>query len=221
VSAHAPGPGGLGAHHAGAGELPMFPLGSVLFPGGLLPLHVFEPRYRALVERCLAADRELGVVLIERGSEVGGGDVRTHVGTRARIVDAAATDDGRFHLLCVGLQRIAVSRWLPDDPFPRAETVALPDPGGEPPAGARDAMERLLRRALALSAELGDPAAPATVDLDPDPAVAAWQAAIVAPMGPADAQRVLEAPSAADRVALLTEVLSDQVSLLALRVAER
>jgi Lon protease-like protein len=82
-------------------------------------------------------------------------------------------------------------------------------------------MERLLRRALALSAELGDPAAPATVDLDPDPAVAAWQAAIVAPMGPADAQRVLEAPSAADRVALLTEVLSDQVSLLALRVAER
>ncbi len=199
----------------------MFPLGSVLFPGGLLPLHVFEPRYRALVERCLATHRELGVVLIERGSEVGGGDVRTHVGTRARIVDAAATDDGRFYLLCIGLERIAVSRWLPDDPFPQAEAVALPDTGGEPPAGARDAMERLLRRALALSAELGDPAAPATVDLDPDPAVAGWQAAIVAPMGPADSQRVLEAPGTADRLALLTEVLSDQVGVLALRVAGR
>ena len=55
----------------------MFPLGTVLFPTLILPLHVFEPRYRALVENCLAAPQpEFGVVLIERGSEVGGDDVR-------------------------------------------------------------------------------------------------------------------------------------------------
>ena len=64
----------------------MFPLGNVLFPHAQLPLHVFEPRYRALAETCLAGDGEFGVVLIERGSEVGGGDTRFSIGTVARIV---------------------------------------------------------------------------------------------------------------------------------------
>ena len=64
--------------------MPMFPLGTVLFPHALLPLHVFEPRYRVMTERVLKATREFGVVLIERGSEVGGGDTRFDVGTVAR-----------------------------------------------------------------------------------------------------------------------------------------
>ena len=77
--------------------LPMFPLGSVLVPGAVLPLHVFEPRYRALVRSCLdSGEPEFGVVLIERGSEVGGGDVRFDVGTLARIVQAGRFDDGRL-----------------------------------------------------------------------------------------------------------------------------
>src|SRR4051812_26706984 len=59
-----------------AKPLPMFPLGTVLFPHAVLPLHVFEPRYRALVETCLHSDGRFGVVLIERGYEVGGGDAR-------------------------------------------------------------------------------------------------------------------------------------------------
>ena len=69
--------------------LPMFPLGTVLFPSVFLPLHVFEPRYQELTRDCLAGDNEFGVVLIERGSEVGGGDARFDVGTVARIIEAA------------------------------------------------------------------------------------------------------------------------------------
>src|SRR5690606_29548107 len=99
----------------------MFPLGSVLVPGMVLPLHVFEPRYRALVRDCLAGDGEFGVVLIARGSEVGGGDVRTDAGTLARIVRVDEADDGRFAVVAVGLRRIRVVRWLDDDPYPRAE----------------------------------------------------------------------------------------------------
>src|SRR3954453_12623991 len=102
-------------------ELPMFPLGTVLFPSLFLPLHVFEPRYRELTRRCLEADREFGVALIERGSEVGGDDVRTAVGTVARILEATELDDGRWVLGTVGIRRIRVVRWLEDDPFPRAE----------------------------------------------------------------------------------------------------
>src|SRR5439155_458702 len=83
---------GSGRHRPGAAPreptvtvtpLPMFPLGTVLFPFVVLPLHVFEPRYRALTRDCLAGSGEFGVVLIERGLEVGGGDERFPVGTVA------------------------------------------------------------------------------------------------------------------------------------------
>src|SRR5438309_1339433 len=174
--------------------LPMFPLGTVLFPGVGLPLHVFEPRYRVLTRHCLDGDGRFGVVLIERGSEVGGGDVRHSVGTSARIVEAAELPDGRWVLMAVGTQRLRVTRWLPEDPYPRAEVVFLEEVA-TPAAEATDErakVERLLRRALALKAELGEPAPPATVDLDPDPSAAAFEAAALAPIGPFDAQRLLE-----------------------------
>ena len=153
-------------------ELPMFPLGTVLFPTMVMPLHVFEPRYRILARRCVDGDGELGVVLIERGSEVGGGDIRCMVGTRARLLQAVELDDGRWILGLVGVERIRVHQWLPDDPFPRAEVDPFPgEPAGPRAADQRDDLERTLRRVLALKAELGE-GAPATVDLvlDPDPA---------------------------------------------------
>src|SRR5947208_13497309 len=106
---------------------PMFPLGTVLFPHAVLPLHVFEPHYRALVETCLHSDGRFGVVLIERGFEVGGGDARFGIGTVARIVQAAQTEDGRWGLLTVGARRIKVDGWLPEDPYPKARVVDLPD----------------------------------------------------------------------------------------------
>ena len=112
-------------------ELPMFPLGGVLFPSMVLPLHVFEPRYRALVRDCLDGDGEFGVVLIERGSEVGGDDVRTDVGTMAHILQAEELDDGRWVVAAVGTRRLRVRSWLPDDPYPRAAVDDWPD---APPA---------------------------------------------------------------------------------------
>ena len=78
-----------------------------------LPLRIFEPRYVAMVASVLeGADNEFGVVLIERGSEVGGGDVRFGVGTVAKIV-SVERDDNLIVLLAVGGQRVEVMRWLP------------------------------------------------------------------------------------------------------------
>ena len=68
--------------------IPMFPLSLVLFPGQILPLHIFEDRYRTMVEEIIDKDREFGVVLIERGSEIGGGDTRKNVGTLAEIIES-------------------------------------------------------------------------------------------------------------------------------------
>lgn len=199
----------------------MFPLGSVLLPSTLISLHIFEDRYRALARHCMAGDRRLGVVLIERGSEVGGGDVRFDVGTRALIADAVELDDGRWILILVGEERVRVLRWLPDDPFPRAEVVVAEDRAAGPDAiGRRDELERVLRLVLAQKAELGDaPVGAAAADMSPDPATATWQAIGLAPLGPLDAQRVLEADGVAERLEMVIAMLEDEAAVLAQRLA--
>jgi uncharacterized protein len=90
-------------------DLPLFPLHTVLCPGIALPLHIFEPRYRRLVERCLADDAPFGVVLIREGREVG--PVPTtlaRVGTMAEIRESHPFDDGRFDILAVGTERFVI-----------------------------------------------------------------------------------------------------------------
>src|SRR4051794_2814499 len=164
---------------------PMFPLGSVLLPGMVLPLHVFEPRYRALVRDCLDGDREFGVALIERGSEVGGGDIRAMAGTIAEILQAEEFDDGRWALVAVGTRRVRVQGWLPDDPYPVAEVDDWPD---VPPRDLADADEAYrdrvaaLRRVLALAVELGAEADP-MVELSDDPVAGSYQIGVLAPLG--------------------------------------
>lgn len=200
----------------------MFPLGSVLLPGMVLPLHVFEPRYRQLVRDCTAGDGEFGVVLIARGSEVGGGDVRTEAGTIARILQADELPDGRFVVGAVGLRRIRVERWLDDDPYPRAEVVDWPEVGPDPGTDLDvDELGGRVRRAAALQAELGEPAVPVDLDLSADPVIAGYQAALAVPFGPADRQDVLCARSVVDRFALLHELLVDHITVLEARLAGR
>jgi len=200
-------------------RLPMFPLGTVLVPSAGLPLHVFEPRYRALVHDCLAGDREFGVVLIARGSEVGGDDVRTDVGTVARIADARELPDGRWAVAAVGVRRLRVHRWLPDDPYPIAEVEDWPDPAPGPDHGeALRSVVARLRRCLALAAEAGDLAAPATIELADDPVLAGHQAAAVAPLGPLDQQRLLSAASPDDRLEQLAVLLDDAIDVLQMRL---
>ncbi len=199
--------------------MPMFPLGSVLFPGMPLPLHVFEPRYKALVAHCLAGEPEFGVVLIERGSEVGGGDARTGVGTVARIVEASRFEDGRWAIGAVGTRRIRIEQWLPDDPFPRAEVADWPEVPGEITLNDLGAVVTRFRRVLALAAELGEPVPPATVELADDPGVAILQMTVATPFGPADRYDLLAAPGPVERLTLLAELVDGQAELLEGRAA--
>ena len=201
----------------------MFPLGTVLLPFAHLPLHIFEPRYRALVKDVLAGAGEFGVVLIERGQEVGGGDVRFGVGTVARIVQTAELPDGRWLLDAVGAERFRVTEWLGEDPYPLAMVEPIdepPDATGAEATERRNAVERLLRQVLALQVELGMPAPSAFRTLDEDPSVAAFEAALLSPIGPMDAQKVLEAETTAARLALVETLLADAKALLEQRIAE-
>jgi Lon protease-like protein len=204
-----------------AERLPMFPLGSVLLPWAVLPLHIFEPRYRVLMFDCTRADEpEFGVVLIERGFEVGGQDQRFGVGTVARIVEAGELPDGRWVLRAVGTRRIRVAEWLPDDPYP----VALVDDLSEPSWLDADQAHRIeaeaqVRRSLTLLAELGEAGPPATVELAEDPLVASWQLVAVAPLGSFDKQRLLETDQHGERMRMLAAMADEQATMLAYRLS--
>ena len=83
-------------------RLPLFPLNTVLFPGQLLPLHIFEPRYRQLIAECQKINQPFGVVLIRSGQEVGLNAEPHPVGTTAKIIQCEKLPDGRLNILCVG-----------------------------------------------------------------------------------------------------------------------
>jgi Lon protease-like protein len=204
-----------------AEPFPMFPLGTVLLPHGVLPLHVFEPRYRELVDAVLEReDPEFGVVLIERGSEVGGGDTRFGLGTLARVVDASRLPDGRYVLATVGTRRFRVRRWLPDDPYPRAELELLAErPAGPDDAPRAAAVARALRRVVALAAELGAQVGAVAPALPDDPVRAGWEAAGIAPIGPLDALEILRLDDPSERLDRIAGALDDVGDLLALRLA--
>ena len=187
-------------------ELAIFPLGSVLFPGMPLPLRVFEPRYIALLSSVLGeTEREFGVVLIERGSEVGGGDVRFNVGTVARIASVEIAE-GWIGLLATGAARFEVVRWLDEDPFPRAEVReldALEIDAATVPVLAE--AEALVRATLTRASEFVElPWSPA-IELSAEPAKRIWQVAGIAPLGSLDQFAMLRSRTAAELLARLVE----------------
>ena len=187
--------------------LGMFPLSAVLFPGAGLPLHVFEERYRALMARCLEADGEFGVVLITRGSEVGGGDERVGVGTIARIANVAELEDGRMLVVATGVRRVRVAEWLHDDPYPRALVEDLPDRNGTCAADVLDAAEGSVRRLRSLLSELGEvPALPHSLRISGDDDDVGWQLCDMAPLTSLDQQRLLMADGLEERMGLLVEL---------------
>jgi len=187
-------------------ELAMFPLGSVLFPGMPLPLRVFEPRYVAMLSSVLAqAPHEFGVVLIERGSEVGGGDARFGVGTVARVVRVEQAAD-LIVLVANGGARFEVVRWLQDDPFPRAEVRELPALElDESTVSGVSAAEAVVRATIARASEFADLPWPADVELSPDPAERIWQVAGIAPLNSLDQYALLRSRTASELLGRLLE----------------
>src|SRR5215467_4574263 len=109
-----------------ATTLPLFPLQTVLFPGGPLSLRIFEPRYLDLVRRCLKEQSPFGVVLILEGAEAGPVTTVAPIGTTARLVDFEALPDGLLGVVCVGERRFRVLRhWSQDDGLNAAEVEYL------------------------------------------------------------------------------------------------
>lgn len=185
-------------------EIPLFPLNTVLFPGGVLPLRIFEPRYVDLVRRCMREGTEFGIALIREGVEAGGPASTYEVGTMAQIVDFDQTKDGLLGITTRGTQRfrihstrrqadglnLATIEWLPVE-----SAVILPDEYG--------VFARMLIEALP---QMGD----YFKHLHPQYDDAGWVASRVAEVMPiplAIKQQLLEADDPLQRWQLLTPLL--------------
>ena len=107
--------------------LPLFPLNTVLFPGGALPIHIFEDRYKLMMQRCLESDKKLGIVLIKSGSEVGQPAIPYSTGTMGQVVQASGLDDGRMFVSVAGEQRFRIRQITQSQPYIGANVDLLED----------------------------------------------------------------------------------------------
>ncbi len=136
-------------------ELPLFPLGSVVFPGGPLALRIFEPRYVDLVKRCLQNGTGFGVVMLLSGSEAGNAPATTAgIGTEVSIVDFDRLSDGLLGITCRGQGRFRLLRaWRADSGLNLGEVEDLPPAGPIPVPGELRWLAQLVE---ALMPRLGD-----------------------------------------------------------------
>jgi Lon protease-like protein len=185
-------------------ELPLFPLNTVLFPGGPLSLRIFEPRYLDLVSRCLKEGTGFGVVRLDAGREAGGPVDFSETGTEARIVDFTRLDDGLLGITCLGQQRVrVVEAWRQPDGLNVGRVEDLPpDPAVAVPEEFAF-MEEILQRILP---ELGD----AYAAVPRHSGDAAWvgnRLSEMLPLEAADKQLLLEMDDPLARLEALAEAV--------------
>ena len=198
----------------------MFPLSTVVFPFQRIPLHVFEPRYRQLVDDVNSGDGRFGICLIARGSEVGGHDDRVEVGTLVELRAVFPFSDGRSMLVVDGQSRIIVHEWLEDNPYPQAKVEILAGDDRPHDLGLLMTTEAAVRSVRNLHSEM-HPDSCVDVDcaLEIDPCVRAWQLCAVTPMATLDQLRLLRLNSADDRLHSLTEVCGERYGDLTRQLA--
>ena len=189
--------------------MPMFPLGSVLMPAMPLPLRIFEPRYLKLLGDLMGSENpEFGVVLIERGDEVGGGEKRMALGTIASVVNIGTTQEF-YGLESFGTQRFRVTSWLPDDPYPLAVIELVPDLiWDDTLLDSKNQLETKVRQLLAFASEFTNLQFGATTALSDDPMQACWQLAGILPIGELDQMDLLSSESTQELISRTSEIVT-------------
>lgn len=189
---------------AAARELPLFPLGTVLFPGGPLPLRIFEIRYLDMVRRCLREETCFGVVMLAEGREAGGPARFVEIGTEASIVDFDRLDGGLLGIRCRGRERFRVlESWRAADGLnvgrvlPLAPQPAVPVP--PPYAPLAEALRAILP-------QLGELYATVPRQFD-DAAWVGHRLAEVLPLATPDKQALLEMDDPVARLAALAPLI--------------
>jgi Lon protease-like protein len=195
-------------------RLPLFPLGTVLLPGVLLPLQVFEPRYRTLMADLMSESEpwSFGIVAIREGHEVGAESVKSlyDVGCVAVIQQAEQLPDGRIAMVVAGDRRFRVVELDESRPYLQAGVVVLE----EPPAGAvaSDLVSTVCEQFTDYCAGLGAPAAAANLPDDPTTMSYVVAATMMLPLS--DRQSLLESPNTDQRLRAEASLLTRELALM-------
>lgn len=201
--------------------IPLFPLNVVLFPGGFLPLHIFEERYKLMIQRCLDDESEFGVVLIRSGLEVGGNAEPHGVGTAARIVNVKKEEDGRMNIMVTGRERFRIDTVVLQQPYMEAVVEVVDDDSAGPPeaglvADVREAVEEQIRLLHGLRG--GWVREPKTPE---DPAELSWLVCTLVQADNDVKQALLEEPSTGARLRAQLPLLRSNAAVLRERIADR
>lgn len=188
-----------------AAELPLFPLQAVLFPGGRLPLRIFESRYMDMAKGCLRDGSPFGVCLIREGREVGAPALPMDVGCLARIATWDMPQLGVLQVLARGERRFRIlERRVRADGLTLARVDLLAEETDAPLAADAGLCARVLRKAIESGGE-------ALIEPPPRYDSAAWVSARLAellPLSLAARQRLLEMDDARDRIEILRRLIS-------------
>ena len=187
-------------------RIPLFPLQTVLLPEATLPLHIFEPRYREMIGRCLEHEEPFGICLILEGEEVGGGAIPHRIGTEAAIIASQRYRDGRYDIVVEGRRRFEILRLDESRPYLRADVRFLGEPEGSGDPALAEAVAKLFEGVLA-SLELVGQAVIDETWRDLDARSLAYKIAAVLPVEEDAKQEVLEAPDTSSRLRRIAEIL--------------
>lgn len=187
-------------------RLPLFPLQTVLFPGATIPLHIFEPRYREMVGRCLEHDDPFGVVLILEGEEVGGPAIPRRIGTEASIIACQKYRDGRYDLVAEGRRRFETLMIDRSRSYLRADVRFLEEPMGLDADGLAEAVGKLFEGILE-SLELSGQAVVDETWRELDACALSYRVASALPVADEVRQELLEVPDATSRLRREAELL--------------
>ncbi|WP_297622124.1 LON peptidase substrate-binding domain-containing protein [Nocardioides sp.] len=195
--------------------LPMFPLSTVVFPGMSVPLHVFEDRYRMLVNHLLTVEdpaaRVFGTVAIREGYEVGdhGAQSVYRMGCVLQLTEVERREDGTFDIVAVARERLKLEEMQRGADFPQGVVELVPEPEVEVPADLLDrARATFTAFRAAMTALQGDPFS-GTLPRDPD--YLAWTLSALTPLPMAERQSLLEASDATERLVLVTRLLTEEL----------
>lgn len=196
---------------ADTAELPLFPLGTVLFPGQALPLHVFEERYRLMIGDCLKADMTFGVVLIKQGTEVGAPAIPFDIGTTARIVGMQPLGDGRMEVQSLGQRPFRILEIKQATPYMRASVEYLTHDRGDEDglrAIAASVKEQFLSHLDILSTLMNRERPQVELDFDPERLSYIVASAIAVEMP--EKQKLLELTRTDERLKAESVILSKE-----------
>ena len=196
-------------------ELPLFPLHqAVLFPGMLMPLHVFEPRYRAMIADALNTDNLIGVVMLQEGADPMAAQAPIHpVACAGRIVHDEKLDNGRYNILVHGIDRVRLNAELPLTPggYRRFDISPFGPPSPDCVAAAQSELVRLQSCILSLRSAIGqrDQQLVEVLSSTADPLALADILSAVMVNEPHDRQALLELGDLKRRLGMLIDLLAE------------